>query len=97
MSVLYSRAIKFGCRFSIAVVCMCAVACMCACVHVCVRACVRACMCACVRARFFFFLCVCVGETLLPRDSFVCNTCRGTQHVTGTVSNEATSGMGRED
>ena len=26
-----------------------------------------------------------------------CNTCRGTQHVTGTVSNEATSGMGRED
>ena len=38
-----------------------------------------------------------VCETLLLRDSILCNTCRGTQRVTGTVSNEATSGMGRED
>ena len=42
-------------------------------------------------------VCVCVCETLLPRDSFMCNTCTGTQHVGGTVSNEATSGMGRDD
>ena len=47
------------------------------------------CVCVCV--------CVCVRETLSPRDSMLCNTCRGTQHVIGTVSNEATSGMGRED
>ena len=40
---------------------------------------------------------LCVWETLLPRNSMPYNTCRGTQHVTGTVSNEATSGMGRED
>ena len=42
-------------------------------------------------------VCLCVCETLLPRDSFMSHTCRGTQHVTGTVSNEATSGMGRGD
>ena len=65
----------------------------CECVSACVSLHVRVsvCMCACVR------VCVCVCETLLPRDSFMCNTCRGTQHVTGTVSNEAASGMGRED
>ena len=40
---------------------------------------------------------VCVCDTLLLRDFFMCNTCRGTQHVTGIVSTEITSGMGRED
>ena len=45
----------------------------------------------------FAFMAFCVCETLLLRDSILCNTCRETQHVTGTVSNEATSGMGRED
>ena len=45
----------------------------------------------------FAFMAFCVCETPSPRDSMLCNTCRGTQHVIGTVSNEATSGMGRED
>ena len=49
----------------------------------------------CLDVYMVVFLCVC--ETLLLRDSILCNTSRGTQHVTGTVSNEATSGMGRED
>ena len=36
--------------------------------------------------------CVCVWNTCLPRSQFL--ICRGAQHVTGTVSNEATSDMG---
>ena len=77
---------------------------VCVCVCVCVRLCVCVrprcayaigcvCVCECVCG---VCVCVCVSETLLPRDSFMSDTRRGTQHVTGTVSNEATSGMGRE-
>ena len=38
-----------------------------------------------LHGRLHLCVCVCVCETLLPRDSLLYNTCRGTQHVTGTV------------
>ena len=47
------------------------------------RACVRACVCVCV--------CVCVKR---PGARTEILHCRGTQHFTGTVSNEATSEVG---
>ena len=45
-----------------------------------------------VRVRVCVGVCVCV-KLCFQGIPF----CRGTQHVSGTVSNEATSGMGRED
>ena len=40
----------------------------------------------------FMRVCVCVWKTCVPRSQFLIR--RGTQHVTGTVPNEATSDMG---